>query len=38
MTDNMTIAFSNPAAGTNKLGLGKGGKAVWDNMGNHDYQ
>ena len=33
----ITIAFSNPSAGTNKLGVGTGGKIVWDNMENHDY-
>ena len=34
----ITIAFSNPAAGTNKLGVGDGrGRRVWDNMKHHDY-
>lgn len=33
----ITIAFSNPSSGTNKLGVGTGGKIVWDDMGNHDY-
>ena len=33
----ITFAFSNPASGTNKLGVGTGGKSVWDNMENHDY-
>ena len=34
---DLTIAFSNPSAGTNKLGVGTTGKDVWDNMSNHDY-
>ena len=34
----ITIAFSNPGTGTNKLGVGTDGKNVWDNMENHDYQ
>ena len=34
---NITIAFSNPLVGTNKLGVGTGGKSVWDNMSDHDY-
>jgi len=33
----ITIAFSNPSVGTNKLGVGTGGQAVWDNMTDHDY-
>ena len=33
----VTIAFSNPSAGTNKLGVGTTGKNVWKNMENHDY-
>lgn len=35
---NLTIAFSNPYAGKNKLGVGVGGKSVWDNMDAHDYK
>ena len=35
--DQVTIAFSNPAAGSNKLGVGTNGKGVWDDMSNHDY-
>jgi len=27
---NITIAFSNPTVGGNKLGVGTGGKRVWD--------
>ena len=34
---DITIAFSNPVVGTNKLGVGTGGKSVWDNMDNHGY-
>ena len=34
---DITIAFSNPSVGTNKLGVGTGGKAVWDNMNNENY-
>ena len=34
----ITFAFSNPFFGTNKLGVGTGGKSVWDNMGDHDYK
>ena len=33
----VTIAFSNPASGTNKLGVGINGKQVWDDMSNHAY-
>ena len=35
---DITIAFSNPDVGTNKLGVGTNGKGVWDNMENHDYK
>lgn len=34
---DVTIAFSNPDVGRNKLGVGTDGKKVWDDMGNHDY-
>ena len=34
---NITIAFSNPSFGTNKLGVGINGKGVWNDMGNHNY-
>ena len=34
---DVTIAFSNPASGSNKLGVGTNGKGVWDNMSNHEY-
>ena len=34
----ITFAFSNPYYGTNKVGVGTGGKSVWDNMGSHDYK
>ena len=34
----ITIAFSNPSSGHNKLGVGTSGKIVWDNMENHDYK
>ena len=33
----ISIAFSNPVMGWNKLGVGKGGMEVWDNMTDHDY-
>lgn len=33
----ITIAFSNPSSGHNKLGVGTGGKIVWDNMESHGY-
>ena len=29
----ITIAFSNPSVGYNKLGVGTNGSTVWDNMG-----
>ena len=35
---DITIAFSNPASGSNKLGVGAGGKWVWDNMDKHGYK
>ena len=34
---NITIAFSNPSVGVNKLGVGTGGRNVWEEMTNHDY-
>ena len=36
----VTIAFSNPSIGYNKLGVGISthGKDVWDEMGDHNYQ
>ena len=34
---DITIAFSNPSVGTNKLGVGTGGETVWYDMYNHDY-
>ena len=34
---DITIGFSNPSAGTNKLGVGTGGKSVWDDMDDHGY-
>ena len=34
---DITIAFSNPSAGDNKLGVGTGGQNVWDSMESHDY-
>ena len=33
----ITIAFSNPFRGGNKLGVGTGGKRVWDDMKSHYY-
>ena len=35
---DITFAFSNPLAGDNKLGVGTGGKNVWDYMCSHDYE
>ena len=35
---DVTIAFSNPVVGSNKLGVGTNGKIVWDNMNDHYYQ
>lgn len=34
---SITFAFSNPDMGKNKVGVGTGGKSVWDNMDSHDY-
>ncbi len=34
----ITFGFSNPSSGKNKLGVGIGGKAVWDEMSFHDYK
>ena len=34
---DLTIAFSNPSVGSNKLGVGTTGGGVWDNMSSHDY-
>ena len=34
---NITIAFSNPTIGRNKLGVGTGGMKVWEEMSSHDY-
>lgn len=33
----VTIAYSNPYWGKNKLGIGTDEKKVWDNMSDHDY-
>ena len=35
---DITIAFSNPATGRNKLGVGTDGKDVWSYMTNHGYK
>ena len=35
---SLTIAFSNPEAGHDKLGVGNDGKSVWDHMSNHGYK
>jgi hypothetical protein len=37
-TGFLTIAFENPAAGTNKLGCGLSGESELDNMSSHDYK
>ena len=34
----VTIAFSNPSVGSNKLGVGTNGKGVWDDMDDQDYK
>lgn len=34
----VTIAFSNPLVGCNKLGVGADGQNVWELMDNHGYQ
>ena len=34
---DITIAFSNPSVGDNKLGVGKGGQDVWMEMRSHGY-
>ena len=34
----ITIAFSNPIVGVNKLGVGTGGRRVWQAMSNHEYK
>jgi hypothetical protein len=33
----VTFAFSNPFWGTNKLGVGTSGKAVWDSIPDHNH-
>ena len=36
---DITIAFSNPLIVSNKLGVGTGGRGVWENMwDSHDYK
>ncbi len=35
---DVTIAFSNPAVGTNKLGVGTNGKSVYEGMSDGDYK
>lgn len=37
LSKEITIAFSNPSSGRNKLGVGTDGWSVWDNMENHNY-
>ena len=34
---DVTIAFSNPVAGNNKVGVGTNGKGVWDKMSDHNF-
>ena len=34
----VTIGFSNPSVGSNKLGVGTGGMSVWDDMHGHSYE
>src|SRR5262249_31074690 len=33
-----TVAFSAPLVGSNKLGVGIGGQAIWDRMDDHNYE
>ena len=33
----VTFGFSNPSVGTNKVGVGTSGRAVWDHMSDHAY-
>ena len=35
---DLTIAFSNPGIGSNKLNAGTNGKGVWDEMDSKDYK
>ena len=37
-TIDLTIAFSNPLVGWNKLGVGSTSMKVWDEMTDHDYK
>ena len=37
-TTEVTIAFSNPLIGCNKLNVGTTGRGVWDDMTDHDYK
>ena len=37
-SEEVTYAFSAPSVGDNKLGVGTGGKEVWENMESHDYK
>jgi hypothetical protein len=34
----ITIAFSNPSVGSNKLGCGPATKRIWDDMDDHGYK
>ncbi len=34
----VTVAFSNPSVGKNKVGCGVSGKSVWKDMDAHDYE
>ncbi len=35
---DVTIGFSNPSSGYNKLGVGTDGKKVWNDMSNYSYK
>ena len=35
---DLTIAFSNPASGSNKMGVGLMVREAWDGMNDHDYK
>ncbi|MGM3175703.1 phosphatidylinositol-specific phospholipase C [Dickeya lacustris] len=36
--EEITIAFSNPSVGNNKVGIGSNGDKTWADMGDHDYK
>ncbi|KXJ27441.1 hypothetical protein AC249_AIPGENE2602 [Exaiptasia diaphana] len=38
LNTDITIGFSNPSVGNNKLGVGTTGHKVWDDMSSNDYK